>query len=274
MKTKIACCQMPLVADKKINLLTAERMIRNAAKAGAELIVLPEMYLCPYAGSDFIESAEPANGPSNTKMSALAKELKITLFAGSIPESEEDRIYNTCFVFGSDGACIGRHRKMHLFDINVKNGITFKESNILTPGDKVTLIDTPFGLVGVAICFDLRFPELFRIMVEQGAKLIVVPAAFNMTTGPLHWALNLKSRAIDNQCYIAACSSARDITAKYCAWGHSCIVDPWGNVLAGLEEKSGTITETVDTEIVDSVRAQLPILSARRTELYEVIFHS
>lgn len=271
MKTKLACCQMPLTADKENNLKTAEKMIRAAVSDGAKMVLLPEMYLCPYAGSDFITAAEPADGPANTRMAALAKELGITLFAGSIPEKEDGHIYNSCFVFGPDGSLLGRHRKMHLFDVDVKNGISFKESNVLTAGDDITVAETPFGPVGAAICFDVRFPEPFRIMADRGAKLMVIPAAFNMTTGPMHWELALRSRAVDNQCYIAACSSARDMNAKYFAWGHSCIIDPWGNIVSGLDEKPGIAAAEIDTRVVSEVREQLPILSARRQELYSVV---
>lgn len=270
MKTKLACCQMPLTADKETNLNTAEKMIRTAAENGAGMVLLPEMYICPYAGSDFLTAAEPADGPANTRMSALAGELGITLFAGSIPEMEDGHIYNSCFVFGPDGSLLGRHRKVHLFDVDVKGGISFKESNVLTAGDSITVVETPFGPVGVAVCFDIRFPEQFRIMAEHGAKLAVLPAAFNMTTGPMHWELALRSRAVDNQCYIAACSSARDENAKYAAWGHSCVIDPWGNNIAGLDEKPGVISVEIDSRVVDAAREQLPILSARRKDLYRL----
>ena len=131
-------------------------------------------------------------------------------------------------------------------------------------------METPFGPVGVAVCFDIRFPEQFRIMAEHGAKLAVLPAAFNMTTGPAHWELALRSRAVDNQLYIAACSSARDEKAKYAAWGHSCVIGPWGDKIAGLDEKPGTVSVEIDTRVVDTVREELPILSARRTDLYRV----
>ena len=270
MKTKFACCQMPLTADKETNINTAEKMIRAAAADGAGMVLLPEMYVCPYAGSDFLTAAEPADGPANTLMSKLAGELGITLFAGSIPELENGHIYNSCFVFGPDGRLLGRHRKVHLFDVAVKNGISFKESHVLTAGDSITVVETPFGHVGVAVCFDIRFPEQFRIMAEHGAKLAVLPAAFNMTTGPAHWELALRSRAVDNQLYIAACSSARDEKAKYAAWGHSCVIGPWGDRIAGLDEKPGMVSVEIDTRVVDTVREELPILSARRTDLYSV----
>ncbi|WP_195267701.1 carbon-nitrogen hydrolase family protein [Eubacterium sp. 1001713B170207_170306_E7] len=270
MKMKLACCQMPLTADKENNLNTAEKMVRAAVKDGAEMVLLPEMYTCPYAGSDFVAAAEPADGPANARMAALARELSITLFAGSIPEKEDGHIYNSCFVFGPDGSLLGRHRKVHLFDVDVKNGISFKESNVLTAGDTLTVVDTSFGPVGVAVCFDVRFPEQFRIMADRGARLVVLPAAFNMTTGPMHWELALRSRAVDNQLYLAACSSARDMNAKYFSWGHSCIVDPWGRIAAGLDEKPGTVSAEIDTRVVTEAREQLPILSARRADLYRL----
>ncbi|MDD2413715.1 MAG: carbon-nitrogen hydrolase family protein [Eubacteriaceae bacterium] len=270
MKAIISCCQTIPIDNKEINLKKAIRVIRQEAKKGSDIVVLPEMFICPYCHASFIKYAEPDNGSTISTLAALAKELKIYIFAGSIPEIENHHIYNTCFVFNRKGEIIGRHRKMHLFDVSIQNGISFKESSVFSAGQSLTVVDTEFGPIGVAICFDIRFVEPFRLMVDRGANLIIIPAAFNMTTGPLHWELAIRSRAVDNQCFIVACSSGRDTHAKYCAWGHSSIVNPWGQIVGDLNEKEGTLQSTIDFDEVTKVRYELPILSSRRNDIYTI----
>lgn len=178
------------------------------------------------------------------------------------------RIYNTSYVFDRNGHQIGKHRKMHLFDIDVKGGQYFKESDTLTPGNQVTVFDTEFGKMGVCICYDFRFPELARLMVDQGAEVIIVPAAFNMTTGPLHWELMFRQRAVDNQVYTLGAAPARDLNAGYHSWGHSIAVDPWGKVLMEMEEKPDVEIVELDLDEVKKVREQLPLLKHRREDIY------
>lgn len=271
MKAKIACCQMTPINHLDTNLNTAKAMVEKAAGQGADFVVLPEMFVCPYCHGNFSRVAEPMEGYIYGQLSQLAADAGVYLFAGSVPERVDKRIYNTCYVFDRKGSCIGHHRKIHLFDVSIEGGIHFRESRVLSAGDTITVVQTEFGPVGVAICFDLRFPELFRIMADQGAQLMVIPAAFNMTTGPLHWDLTLQARAVDNQCYVAACSSARDTEAEYCAWGHSSLVDPWGHIVSALDEHPGILYETLDFDLVKKVRQELPILSSRRTDLYDCI---
>ena len=163
---------------------------------------------------------------------------------------------------------IGKHRKVHLFDIDVKGGIRFMESDTLTAGSEMTILDTEFGKIGVAICYDVRFPEWFRKMALAGARLIVLPAAFNMTTGPAHWDLTMRARALDNQVYFAANSPARDETGPYVAYGNSCIASPWGDFIAHADEKECILYGDIDLDYEDSVREQLPLLKHRRPELY------
>lgn len=271
MNIKIACCQMTPTNHLDKNLETAEKMVLAAAAKGADLVVLPEMFVCPYCHSNFSRAAEPAEGYTFERIRRLAQNAGIYLFAGTVPERFEKRIYNTCYVFDRQGNCIGHYRKNHLFDVSISGGIQFRESRVLSPGNDIVVVDTEFGPVGVTICFDLRFVEPFRIMADRGAKVIVVPAAFNMTTGPLHWDLTLRARAVDNQCFIAACSSGRDTTADYCAWGHSSIVNPWGTIVASLDDEAGTLIDTIDLDLVQRVRQELPILSSRRPDLYECV---
>lgn len=162
--------------------------------------------------------------------------------------------------------------RSHLFDIDVKGGQKFKESDTLTPGDSYTVFDTEFGRAGLAICFDLRFPELFRMMALAGAECVFVPAAFNDTTGPLHWELLFRARAVDSQCFLFGTSDARDGNAAYRAYGHSIAVDPWGKVLGMLDEKPGILVTGVETKKIREAREQIPVLSARRTDLYDVVW--
>lgn len=165
---------------------------------------------------------------------------------------------------------MAKHRKMHLFDIDIPGGITFKESSCLTAGDGVTLFDTPYGRCGVGICYDIRFPLHAQLMRDAGAVLLLYPAAFNTTTGPAHWTLLQRARAVDNQCYIATASPARLEESSYKAWGHSSITNPWGEVIATCEEKATIIMADLDLERVTQVRAQIPIIKQARQDIYEL----
>ena len=261
-----------LVTDNKNeNLYKAEKMIRQAAKEGSELIVLPEMFNCPYENDFFPVFAEEFPGKSTQVLSDLAKELKIYIIGGSIPEFDNGKIFNTSYVFDREGVLIGKHRKIHLFDIDIENGISFKESDALSKGDKVTVVDTEYCKIGIAICYDMRFPELMRLMVQQGAEMIIIPAAFNMTTGPAHWDLTLRARALDNQVYFAAVSPARNLQASYHAYGHSALADPWGKIIAQGNEKEDIIYGEVDLDHIKKIRNQLPLLKHRRSDLYELV---
>ncbi|MDO4552597.1 MAG: carbon-nitrogen hydrolase family protein [Bacillota bacterium] len=262
--------QMKVGSDKAENLGRAEAMLREAAGAGAQVLALPEMFNCPYSNKAFPAFAEEEGGQSCRFLSRLAKELSVVLIGGSIPEKEAggSRLYNTCFIYGSDGALLGKHRKAHLFDIDVKGGIRMKESDTLAAGDGATVVDTEFGKIGVAICYDVRFPELIRRMTLEGAELVVLPAAFNMTTGPAHWDLTMRTRALDNQIFFAAVSPARDLEAPYVAYGHSCLISPWGEFCAAADSREGILYGEVDTEYTAAIREQLPLLKHRRPELY------
>ena len=182
----------------------------------------------------------------------------------------EGNVYNTSYIFDREGKQIGKHRKVHLFDIDVKGGQTFKESDTLTAGDSDTVFDTEFGKIGVMLCFDIRFPELSRMMVNDGAKVIFVPAAFNMTTGPAHWELSFRTRALDNQIYMVGCAPARDVSAGYISWGHSIVTDPWGRVTGMLDENEGILLAELDMDYEEQVREELPLLKSRRKDIYQL----
>ncbi|MFZ5649681.1 MAG: carbon-nitrogen hydrolase family protein [Bacillota bacterium] len=268
---KAAICQMAVTGDKTKNLETARRMIAVAAAGGAGLVALPEMFNCPYVARLFPQYAESyPGGETFTMLSAAAREEKVYLVGGSVPERDGDRVYNSSFIYGPDGALLGRHRKMHLFDVDLPGGVRVMESSTLGPGSSVTVIDTGLCRIGVAICYDIRFPELIRIMALEGADVIVVPAAFNMTTGPAHWDMVYRCRAVDNQVYVMAASPARDTGAPYVAYGHSMIVDPWGDVVSRAGEGEQLITGEISRERIEKIRSELPLLKHRRTDLYSI----
>lgn len=268
MTFQLALCQMKVGMDKSANLAAAESMIREAAGKGARMVALPEMFNCPYSNKYFRDYAETEKGDTVQFLSSLARELKIYLVGGSIPELDNDNIYNTSFSFDKEGSVIGKHRKIHLFDIDVKGGIRFMESDTLTPGNSMTVFDTEFCKVGVGICYDVRFPELFRRMTLAGAKLVILPGAFNMTTGPAHWELTMRARALDNQIYFAAVSPARDIEGPYQAYGNSCIATPWGEFCGKTDYQESIVYADLNLDFVDSIRDQLPLLKHRKPELY------
>ena len=270
-KFNIALIQSAVTDSKEANMLNAEKLVRNAAESGADIAVLPEMFICPYDSKRFPEFAEPADGPSVERLANLARETKLYFISGSIPEIDsEGRIYNTCFSFSPDGNIIGIHRKIHLFDININGGIKFMESETLSPGQTATIIDTPWGKIGVAICFDIRFAELFRFMAEQGAHTVVVPAAFNMTTGPAHWELTFRMRAVDNQIFMAGCAPARSRDAGYISWANTILTDPWGRVLHKLDTDESILISEIDPDYATDIRQQLPILSGVKKEGYSL----
>jgi predicted amidohydrolase len=265
---KIGLIQMPVTADSAENLRTAAEGVARCARAGARAVCLPEMFLCPYENAAFVAHAEPRGGRAWQALSDMARQNAVTLIGGSFPEADGDRIFNTSFVFSPDGRQIARHRKVHLFDIAVAHGQSFRESDTFTPGDAATVFEADGVACGVMICFDIRFPELARITALRGAEMIFVPAAFNMTTGPAHWQLSFRARALDNQLYVAGVSPARDTGASYVAYGHSIIATPWGDVLTEAGAGPEIIVREIDLSAVGRVREQLPLLAARRRDLY------
>lgn len=265
---RIAMIQMEVTADKGENLRRAREKILALKDERIDLAVLPEMFCCPYSNDCFRAYGETAGGETWQMLRDTARGLGIWLVGGSMPELEEDKVYNTSFVFDRSGRQVARHRKAHLFDIQVEGGQHFRESETLTAGNEVTVFDTEFGTIGVCICFDFRFQELAKAMGDRGAKLIVVPAAFNMTTGPAHWELMFRQRAVDNQLFTLGVAPARDETAGYVSYANSILVDPWGTVLARAGEREETLIAEIDLARCESIRNQLPIRSARREELY------
>lgn len=241
--------------------------------------MLPECFNSPYGTQYFPKYAETLlpsppsqeQSPSYHMLSSVAAETRTYVIGGSIPEyvPSSKKYHNTALVFAPSGDLLATHRKVHLFDIDIPGKITFRESEVLSPGNKVTLVDIPeHGRIALAICYDIRFPELATIAARKDAFLLVYPGAFNMTTGALHWALQARARAMDNQVYVALCSPARDMQASYNAWGHSMVVDPNAQVLAEADEKENIVYAELDAGKIEEVRKGIPLYTQRRFDVY------
>lgn len=268
---RLAQLQTHVFEEKMKNISVLAEKLEQLSREGVDMVTLPEMFCCPYETAAFPRYAEPEGGEAWSACAALAREYGIYLAAGTMPERGADgRIYNTAYVFDRGGKQIAKHRKMHLFDIDVAGGQRFRESDTLTAGEDVTVFETEFGILGTCVCFDIRFPELSRLMVQRGARLILIPAAFNLTTGPAHWEMTFRARAVDNQVFTIGTAPARDMDASYHSWAHSIVVDPWGTVLSDAGEDEGCIITTLDLARCDEIRKQLPLLSALRSDIYQL----
>lgn len=253
---------------------TAKLAIQEAASGGASLVVLPEIWNSAYETSEFPKNAEDIDaGKSGCAdfMSQAAKEHAITLVGGSIPESSGGNVYNTCLVYDKAGRLLAKHRKVHLFDIDIPGKQTFKESDTLTAGKSLTVVDTECGRLGIGICYDIRFPEMAAIYAQRGVQLLVYPGAFNTTTGPAHWELLQKARAVDNQLFVATCSPANNPDASYSAHGHSMAVSPWGQILAAAGTGPQVVFANIDFSESETRRTNMPLAAQRRKDLYELI---
>ena len=284
-KLRLSLIQLRSSADKVANIQHARDMIlRAVSESQLDLVVLPECWNSPYSTASFPVYAEsvpsvggnpdPTSSPSTQMLVDVAKEKKIWIVGGSYPERDlsggSERLFNTCLVINPDGAIVGKHRKVHLFDIDVPGKITFKESDSLSAGDSMTVVETPWGNLGVGICYDIRFPELALLMRQKGCKMLIYPGAFNMVTGPAHWELLQRARAVDNQVFVAACSPSRIEGSGYVAWGHSSIISPWGEVVAKAGAEEEIINAELDFESIESIRMNIPCWLQKRHDLYEV----
>lgn len=269
---RIALVQLKVGANKQQNIENALTKIRSAVtEKGARVVALPECFNSPYGTQHFPAYAEEIpTGETSCSLAAIAKELGIYLIGGTIPErcATDSKLYNTCTVWSPDGALMAKYRKIHLFDIDIPGGITFRESDVLTGGGNLATVAIGEAKIGIGICYDIRFDELARLYRNQGCDMLIYPGAFNMKTGPLHWELLARGRANDTQSYVATISPAREASAGYVAWGHSMLVDPWAKVVVEANEGEETIVADVNLVTVDEVRAQIPIFSQRRVDLY------
>lgn len=268
---RVAAIQMNGGDDVAANLKLAEQLLRDAAGDGCKLAVLPENFpLMPVRGRDKAAIAEePGDGPIQDLLSRLSAQLGLWIVAGSMPlvspEIDAERVYGACPVYDADGAQVAVYRKIHLFDVDlVDEQESYRESRSMYPGDEVTTVDTPFGRIGLTICYDVRFPELYRSLVDAGAVMFTVPAAFTATTGEAHWHTLLRARAIENLAYVIAPGQCGEHPDGRSTYGHSLIIDPWGRVLAEAKEGNGFVAADIDPSLPKKLRDEFPALSNRR----------
>uniref|UniRef100_A0A8D0AXY9 omega-amidase n=1 Tax=Sander lucioperca TaxID=283035 RepID=A0A8D0AXY9_SANLU len=263
-KFRLAVVQLQVTSVKADNLSRARRLVKEAAGQGSRVVLLPECFNSPYGTCFFSEYAERIPGESTQVLSEAAKENKVYLVGGSIPEEDGGKLYNSCTVFGPDGELILKHRKIHLFDIDVPGKIRFQESETLSPGNSLSMFQTLCFLCNSSAMSDETWHPL------GCCQLLVYPGAFNMTTGPAHWELLQRGRAIDNQVYVATASPARDETSSYVAWGHSTVVNPWGEVISKAGPEEAVIYADIDLQYLADIRQQIPITAQRRDDIYAV----
>ncbi len=266
---RAAAVQLNSQADKGRNLEVAERLIRAAAQDGAELVCLPEKWTVLGDSEALRNGAEPLDGPSLTAARGWASELGIHLLAGSIAERIEgqERLANTSVLIGPDGEDLATYRKIHMFDVEVE-GVTYRESENEDPGEEVVVVPLGDQRLGLSICYDLRFPELYRILAVRGARIVTVPSAFTAPTGRAHWEVLLRARAIENQFFVIAAGQVGQAPPHYDSYGHSMIVDPWGVVLAQAGGEECFVAAELDFEAQDEIREKLPALANRRPGAY------
>jgi deaminated glutathione amidase len=262
----IAAVQMTSTADKAANLETATRLIREAHRLGAAWVGLPENFSWMGPDAERPAAAEALDGPTLARMAGLARELKLGLLAGSILEkgAPGGRLYNASTLFGPDGQRLAVYRKIHLFDVDINDGARYRESEAVAPGAEPVVVDAGFAKLGLSVCYDLRFPELYRQLSKAGATLLTAPAAFTLMTGKDHWEVLLRARAIENLCYVVAPAQWGRHSEKRITYGHAMVVDPWGLVIARASEGEGLAVAPYDAGLVARVRESLPALSHRR----------
>lgn len=269
-RLRVACVQMTSCADKAANLERAETLVARAASTGADLVVLPEKWNAVGDAEVLHAAAEPLEGGESVEaMRSWARSHGIVLVGGSIAERRpgRDRLSNTCLVVDSGGEVAAVYRKVHLFDVEA-GGHVYRESDVEEPGEEPVLAEVEGWPVGLTICYDLRFPELYRVLAVEGALLFTVPANFTLYTGKDHWELLLRARAVENQCYVAAAAQIGETEPGKLSFGRSSIVDPWGIVLAQAPDEETVIAAELDRERLESLRARFPSLQSRRPETY------
>jgi predicted amidohydrolase len=266
----VAVLQMSSGEDKAANVETALRLIDEAAATGARLVVLPEIWTFLGGDEGNRANAEPIPGPVTSALASKAKQHGIYLHGGSILEKRdgEPKLFNTTVVFDPNGEVVAQYSKIHLFDVVLDGVAAYQESNTVQRGEEIVTFDMDGTTVGLAICYDLRFPELFRILRLRGADVIVLPAAFTMTTGKDHWEVLIRARAIENQVYMVSCGQfGPDASGKWC-YGRSLVADPWGTVLGTAPDREYVLKATVDLDYLQKVRRQVPSVENRQTDLY------
>jgi omega-amidase len=273
---KISLVQMKVTIDKLTNLKNAKEMIHLAAsKNKPNIVVLPEYFNCPLIPDATPKFAEEESSSQTLQtLSTLAKDYKINLIGGSIPMKDGDKYYNTSYSFDTKGIMKARHRKLHLFDIDIPGKMTYMESSTLSAGSQFTVFETDVCKIGIGICYDVRFPEYAHILKKQyNVDMLVYPAAFNTVTGPMHWDLLQRARALDNNVFVAMCSPARsdDPRIPYKIYGHSSITDPFGDIMLQTGVDEAVISSDIDLTIIKDISEQIPTWKQKRNDLYEVI---
>jgi predicted amidohydrolase len=264
-----ATVQLSSTSNEEANLTTAEELVRRAARHGAQFVATPENTNFLGLHSEKVERAQSVDGAVCSLFSGLAGELGIHVLLGSFNEACEDdptRCYNTSVLFGPDGKCLATYRKIHLFDVDLEGGPQFRESDTVRAGEEAVVVETGLGPFGLSICYDLRFAELYRQLAERGAEVITIPSAFTLTTGRAHWEALQRTRAIENQCFVVAPAQVgrHDDEGLRESFGHSMIVDPWGQVLARAGDGPGLALAEIDLAQVAAVRRSMPVASHRK----------
>jgi predicted amidohydrolase len=269
-KITAAAIQMSSTPQKQENFEAAERLIRYAVSAGAQLVALPELWSCHGLEKVYRENAEPIPGPTTEFLGALARELGVSLLGGSILEDEPGarRLFNTSTFFDPSGELVAVYRKIHLFDVKAPDR-EYLESRTIAPGREIVTAKAGVATLGLSVCYDLRFPELYRLLTLKGAEILAVPAAFTLLTGKDHWELLLRARAVENQAYVVAPAQwGRKADGRW-TYGRSMIVDPWGTLLATCPDRDGYALATLDLDYLDRFRTDFPALANRRPETYD-----
>jgi deaminated glutathione amidase len=268
---RVALCQMRSGEDVDANLVLAERLLTEAADGGPDVAVLPETFVYLGTAAGRVEAAEPIPGPITERLSTIARDRSMWIVGGSVLEREDDRIYNTCPLFDRHGELVARYRKIHLFDVELQGQPPFRESATFTPGDQLVTHETDVGRIGLSICYDLRFPELYRGLMVLGAEVLMVPAQFQDETGKAHWEVLLRARAIENQCYVVAAGQWGTFGPPEKgrrSYGNSMVVDPWGRIVVRApEEGDGVWLAELDMRELRRIRQTLPALQHRRLGL-------
>jgi predicted amidohydrolase len=265
---KIGLAQLNSGQDKATNLAAATEAIARLAEQGAGLVVLPEMFNFHGLDDAYPEAAETIPGPSTAWARDQARQHSLFLHCGSLAERRGDKIYNTSVVFARDGSELARYSKLHLFDVRLPDGLEHLESSTISAGSEVVTCECEGVTLGLAICYDLRFPQLFHALADKGAQVFVLPAAFTVPTGISHWEPLLRARAIENGCYVAACGQWGTYAPGRQCYGHSLVVDPWGTVVAQCREGLGTVLAELDLDYLAGVRQRMPVQRHRRRDLF------
>lgn len=266
-----ACVQMRSADDKERNLDAAMAHVETAAAAGATLVVLPETFSWRGPAAHDHVNAERVDGPTIERLATLARRHRLTLVAGSILEHPGDDAspYNTSIVLGPDGERLAVYRKMHLFDVSIPGKVEVRESARRGRGAEVVTADTPVGRLGLSVCYDLRFPELYRALARAGAEILCLPAAFTFPTGAAHWEVLLRARAIENQCFVIASAQWGSHPPGRSCYGHTMVIDPWGMPIAQASDGEGVVVADLDFDLLRRIRAEVPSLANRRPEAYQ-----